>query len=214
VFSYGRGDPNTVTADFTGFRVQVDSEGRFVFPRVPPGAHSLSRAIPLPPPQENSFSIEHLEGVEIRAGETTTVTLGSGYTVSAHLRWAEGAIPVTSEEIFAIVQTPYPAELKQLMKGHPAMAELKQSPVFREFVRTARSIQAIVTSDGTVTAEGVRAGEYVLNVMVMPALDARQVGQRAFPRAKGEMSFTVPAEPPSGSLDLGEIVVDKFDGQP
>ena len=89
LFSYGGGAPNTVTADFAVFRAKTDANGRFVFPQVPPGKHSLSRLIPLPPPQKNSFNMQELEGIEIRPGETTTVTFGSGCTVSARLRWAD-----------------------------------------------------------------------------------------------------------------------------
>lgn len=214
LFTYGGGDPRTVSADVMSFRAKTDANGRFVFPQVPSGKHSLSRAIPLPPPQEESFSIEQLEGIEIRPGETTTVTLGSGYMVGARLRWADGVTNETNWNVLAVVHTPYPAEFEHALKDPATAAKLEHSPEFLEFIRTSRAIHADVTSDGTVTADGIPAGEYVLDVIVMPAPATKQVGQRVLPRARGQVSFTVPANPPNGSLDLGEIVVHNADSPP
>ena len=173
LFVYGGGDPDTISADFMGFRAKTDANGQFVFPQVPPGKHSLSCAIPWPPPHENSFNIEELGGVEIRPGETTTVNLGSGYAVSARLRWGDGVAPETNRNILAIVHTPYPAEIEHGPKDPATAAKLVHSPEFLEFRRAARSVQAVVSSDDIVTADNVLSGDYVLDIFVMP--EPRQV---------------------------------------
>jgi hypothetical protein len=54
------------------FSAKADELGRFVFPRVPPGTHKLMRlAAPGAPPVA-----EPLADVEIRPGETTTLSFG------------------------------------------------------------------------------------------------------------------------------------------
>jgi uncharacterized GH25 family protein len=211
LFIYGEGDFSTVSSDQPAFRVKTDTDGRFVFPQVPPGKHRLARLTPQPPPHEVMFTIEPSVDVEIRPGETTTVTLGSGYVVSGRLRWADGVPPDTNWNVLASVHTPSPPEFEQAINDPATSAKLQQSPEFQQFTRTARSAYALVSSNGTMTAEGVLAGDYVLEIYVMPKLAA---GQPVAPWVAGRVSFTVPADPPSGALDLGEIVVNKFDSTP
>ena len=210
-FGYGHGDLNGVSSDFLSFRVKVDTDGRFVFPQVPPGQHRVSGLIPRPPPHDTEFTVPQPVDIEIRPGETTTVTLGSGYAVSAQLRWIDGVKPETGENILARVRTPFPPSFEKAAKDPAGSAKLQQSSEFREFAKTVQIVTAVVTGDGSVTAEGILAGDYVLEVFVMPKAVA---GQRVVPLATGQVSFTVPANPANGSLDLGEIVVHKSDSPP
>jgi RNA polymerase sigma factor (sigma-70 family) len=215
LFGYGNGDFETVSLDYSGLLATTDADGRFVFPRVPPGWHILSHQYVRPDPVlGEALMSKFLTGVEIRSGETTNVTIGVGYAVTARLRWADDLSPATNGYVFGSVHTALPPAYEQAVKDPAASATLQQSPEFQEFTQKARSTQAVVTADGTVTAEGVPAGDYVLEITVMPEPAARQAGQRVFPRAKGQVSFTVPADPPSGTIDLGEIVVNKLDSTP
>ncbi|PYJ84508.1 MAG: hypothetical protein DME22_12610 [Verrucomicrobia bacterium] len=68
---YGGGDFNTISAG-SGFKAQTDAVGRFVFPQAPPGRHTLMPVVTL---SSNSWTSMPLTEVEVRPGETTSVTV-------------------------------------------------------------------------------------------------------------------------------------------
>ena len=66
-----------MSSDFTAYQVETDAAGRFVFAQVPPGQHKLVELVP----QSATLGLQSwvhqpLTGVEVRPGETTTVTVG------------------------------------------------------------------------------------------------------------------------------------------
>src|SRR2546428_10889253 len=109
---------NSVNFDFLSFRANTDAQGHFLFPKVPAGKYTVIRLVHQTP---NSFAHQPLPDseVEIRAGETSTVTLGgNGYTVRAHARWPAGVTPDKNWHLMASVHTALP----------PALAELDKDP--------------------------------------------------------------------------------------
>jgi hypothetical protein len=66
-----------------------------------------------------------------------------------------------------------------------------------------RHYQLKETSEGIFTAENVPPGEYVATVV------ANEASTNGIPRivARIELPVTVPADPPSGTLDLGELTL-------
>ena len=76
-FQHGQGDFRTVSTDFTAYQVETDANGRFVFAQVPPGQHKLMELVPEPGTAgSKSWSHQPLVEVEVRPGETATVTVG------------------------------------------------------------------------------------------------------------------------------------------
>jgi RNA polymerase sigma factor (sigma-70 family) len=73
LFEYGSGDRNALSAEFSRYQVKTDSAGEFVFPQVPPGKHRVVELIP--EGKQPVWSHHVLSSIEIRPGETTTVTL-------------------------------------------------------------------------------------------------------------------------------------------
>lgn len=73
-FQLGQGDFSTVISHPRTFVQEVDDQGRFVFPKVPPGKNILVWLEPIPGTQGASHSTRTLTEVETRAGETAFVT--------------------------------------------------------------------------------------------------------------------------------------------
>jgi hypothetical protein len=209
-FNLGNGDWNTVRADFTAYQTQSDAEGGFVFAQVPPGRHKLMRTTPQ---RETGGVTSWHDGekidIEVRPGETTTITLGgNSYSVTAQIRWPTGLKREANYRLFASIHTPMPHLPAGIEGNQEAMAKWAQSPEFQALARSAKDFPAAVAANDTLTASEVTAGQYVLSVMVIAeTTEPRGITQVA----TGEVAVTIPADPPSGTLDLGEIVLRKFE---
>jgi len=74
LFQYGIGDYQTISSDGARYQVKTDAAGRFAFSQVPPGKHKVVELV-----QEHGqpgvWSHHPLRDVEIRPGETTTLTI-------------------------------------------------------------------------------------------------------------------------------------------
>jgi hypothetical protein len=141
-----------------------------------------------------------MSDIEIKAGQTTTVSLGgNGYVVKAQLRWPEHFDYQSAEHISASVTTPVPEAL--LHADSPeAAAKLQASADIQEYQRTARHFAMSVAPDGTLEAENIPPGTYQIMVMaLMKGQDKRPLMKMA--------TFTVPSEPEIGTVDAGELVL-------
>jgi hypothetical protein len=197
---------NSISFDFLTFRAKTDAQGHFIFAKVPAGKYQVIRLVSVAP---NGFAHQPLPDseVEIRAGETSTVTLGgSGYTVKARARWPADVIPDKNWEFTASLHTALPPALAELEKDPNAAASLK--PEMEEFTRTARNFQASVASDYLLTVENVPAGDYTLSIMAFS--ESAQPQRPAF-SVYGYFPVTIPAEPANGSLDIGEVLLRKYE---
>ncbi len=106
----------------------------------------------------------------------------------------------------ASISTPLPPSLAALRNNPEAAAKWRQTPEFQEFSRNARHFTVGIGGDGTLTAENVLPGEYELTVMAILGLHG---GDKPTGSANGSVNLSVPAEPPNGSLDAGEILLRK-----
>jgi hypothetical protein len=213
LFSYGSPDVTAVHTSYEAYRVKTDQGGRFVFEQVPAGKHKVMKLVPVEEPWAGvTGAVTHVPvaDVDIRPGATTTITLGTGYSIKAVVRWPDGIKPNAGRRVFAHIQTGYPAGLGEAMKNAlnepAALAALQQSAEVQQYWQNARHFQAQVAGGQTVSADAIPAGNYLLSVGLEPEGPA---GQRPTSWISGEISFTVPAEPANGTLDLGEIVLSE-----
>jgi RNA polymerase sigma factor (sigma-70 family) len=194
-----------VSFDFMSFKVTTDAEGHFVFPQSPPGKLKLIHLAHVPP---NGFAHRPLPDgdVEIRSGETTTKNLGStGYIIKARARWPEGIAPGKNWHFFANASSAPPQSFLQAANDPAALAKLQVTAEFQEYTRKAVQLQANVTDDYAITIENAPPGDYVVSVIAF--LDAP--GEMKESVAGYSSSITVPADPPVGTVDAGEITLNK-----
>ena len=203
LLQFAQDDAASIGFDFSAFKVTTDAQGHFVFPQVPPGKLTIIHLAHEPP---NSFV--HLPlpdgDVEVRPGQTTTKTLGSGgYTIRAQARWPTDTKPGTNWHVMASITTSPPQAVLDAANDPAALAQLQSSPELRDYARTARHFPAEIAGDNRITAENIPPGNYTVFVL-------------GFSQAQEELSgslsgystpLTVPADPPTGTLDAGEIVI-------
>jgi hypothetical protein len=199
-------DRAQLTLDPQDYSVETDADGRFVFPKVPPGRLQLrrstrprlagSRADGFASLGSNAgapraggfgssgvFTIANpITEIEVRPGETKTVMLGA-YTVTARVRWPANLQREANWLVGGNVVTPLPNPSATLVSAMPYMP-------YTSLVEAA---------DGALVAEDLFAGSYEVRVLILDASGKL--------RAQAQVSMTVPADPPSGTLDLGEIVL-------
>lgn len=210
LFQCGQGDFNTVSSDFNAYQVKTGSDGHFVFAQVPPGKHKLVRLVQekgMPGGTSGTvWTHMPLLDVEIRPGETTTVTVGgANYRVTAHLRWPADLKREANWRVFAAIHTPFssppPADA---MNNPQALAAWQAMPEVKAALANMRQYPLTETAGDVLLAEDVPAGSFVLSVSVIQLPE--KAGQTKL-WAQAEVPVSVPADPPSGTLDLGEIVL-------
>jgi RNA polymerase sigma factor (sigma-70 family) len=207
LFQLGEPYSRAVSTSLDAYRVKTDETGRFVFKQVPPGKHKLVRLVPIGAGVQQHQPIGE---VEIRSGETTTTTIGTdGYYLTARVRWPEGWEPKRGQRVFASVQTALPAGLVSLIdqaQQDPVRdPQVRQSPEFQEYARSAHHIAAAFEMDfQSVSAEQIPPGDYLL---VISAMKEPAAGQSPVAPLVAQSSFSVPANPSSGTIDIGEMLL-------
>jgi RNA polymerase sigma factor (sigma-70 family) len=165
---------------FRFFTAETDADGHFVFPRVPPGQFNLFR---IEKQETIRGTVSYFRPVQnpaltVRLGETTTVPLVL-YKVTARLRLPPGVEMETNWNMSA------EAANTQNIAGEQVSESLKES------------------GDGTWLAEDLPAGDYTLEASVQDS-----AASEAFKaRLQSNKTFTVPGNTPTGTLDLGEIML-------
>jgi hypothetical protein len=197
---YGGG---LATISASGFKAQSDAHGHFVFPQAPPGRNKLMRVITL---SSNSWTSEPVTEVEIRPGETTSVTLGaSNCTVTVHLRWPDGVKRQGNWRVFASMDTSFPQLPAEVANNPQALSAWRQTPEFRALAAHARHYSLIEDMTGLWSAEDVAPGNYALAVNVVDPPTASGQGSN---RAHAHATVTVSADSAGQILDLGDIVLE------
>ena len=185
----------------------TDNEGRFAIPQVPAGKYQLmwnARG-------ENGVSTtKSVAEVEVRPGETSPVTFG-GYVVSVRLRWPADLVPGKSTRVGVVIHTPGPEPPAAIFQDPQALAQWVQSPETRALANSVRQYEFVERADGVWTAEGVQAG---VSYLVEARAGDGAATNGAPPIAYGRMSVTVPAEPVAGSIDAGELVLQRIKSAP
>lgn len=191
--------------DSKAYLVKTDREGRFVFPPVPPGRHRLMESKWVVEPgkatEAKVWILRPLLTVDIRPGETATVTVGGGgHTVRARLQWPEGMSRQPNWSFSGILWKASPAALAGAT--NPASALTAAVPALQPAVVDVRNFPLEEKPDGSWVAADVPAGRYVLKLLMFgPAV----AGEPSHPLARAEVPVVVPDDPPGGVLDLGEI---------
>ena len=210
-FSFSDISAESVAFDFDVSRVTTDSEGRITVDKLPPGHLNLVRHIPVHiSPGGGGWMDGEKTSFEIKPGETTTLTLGmSNYTVTARLVWPAGMQRQSNWQITVGVHTPMPPLPPEIVTNHVALQELMQTEEFKAVQQNARVFQATVNDDDLISAENVPPGEYDLSIFVISQPNNNSPvagGMVNFKEvARAEMRLTVPADPPSGTLDVGAV---------
>jgi RNA polymerase sigma factor (sigma-70 family) len=202
-------------ADFESdaWRATVDGEGKFALDHLPPTKLSLLRIRT----EKNGWSSIPEASFEIKSGQTTTLNLGaSNYIVTAHLTWPAGMERQSNWMINAWVHPPWPPIPPEVMNSEAARDAFLQSPEFAKYQAAIQNAQqnrqhfpGTVKDDGTVTIEGVSAGDFVLSMTAASPQETNNIesgGTHVFNAiAQGEMKLTIPVDPPAGTLNLGAV---------
>ena len=197
-----------VRFNFQAFQVKTDADGQFAFPRVPTGKWKLVYLQPQMNDGRTVWSHQTLQDVEVRAGETTTVLIGaSGYRILGRVVWADGQSLAATGRTTAMLHTPFPQPPDEVQNDPQAMQRWASSPGIQELAKSVRQFQCVITADGRLTVENVSAGEYELTVHANVGVMGSD-GKLALP-GLGKAQVTVPENPPSGTLDLGQILLRK-----
>jgi hypothetical protein len=122
--------------------------------------------------------------VQVRLGETAVVS-AAFYTVMARVSLASGVEMPANGSVRLFAYQPHPA------KDHAASASLNQ------------------TSEGSWVANDLPAGDYNLKASIVepPAIGSPPGTATTIREVRANLTFTIPADPLSGVLDLGEIVL-------
>jgi len=121
--------------------------------------------------------------------------------VTAHIVWPAGLQRQPDWQISAAVHTPAPPIPPEIMTNPAAMKELMATEEFKTFQKNARQFQATINADDTLSAEEVVPGDYELGIYVFSNPANKNFKQIAL----GSIKLTVPADPPSGTIDAGTV---------
>ncbi len=191
----------------------TDSDGHFHLSQVPAGHYTLSYGYTLPTGgRRGALS----KSVEVRPGETTKVNLGDGgYTLTVHLHWPAELKRETNMVIIGSVTGALEASMQRMATAAFSSAPedsiyfglsfagkrwTKLPPELQSTLQSANHYPFFASDDDTFVAEGVEPGSAVVTFVVPePARSKREVA------AAAAVAITIPAGPPDGTLDLGEI---------
>jgi hypothetical protein len=171
------------------FTAETDADGRFAFPEVPPGEFVVLKR-----DMQGNYRVQFPgPPTRVRPGETAVVN-AAFYTVTAQVSLPPGVELGTDRYVRVGVSLPSPEQLQ----GQPAIF---RNYMFRE------------SSEGAWVSEDLTAGDYTLAASVIES-DASDsaTGVLGLPRVAGyerlrtNVSFTVPADPSGGALNLGRIM--------
>jgi hypothetical protein len=198
--------------DHEKFSATVDAQGQFLFTQVPPGEHKVARWVPSPlPPSVGGRQLMPLADVAVRAGETTTLTIGGGYKVSVRLIGADDWSPGKGTQTFVMMRTGFPDVPAEIAGNAAALEQWRETPEIQEALKNAHGYVLNEEADGTWAAEGVVGGNtYTVDgsVFVPGATNAAPALI-----VSGRTTVVIPAEPADGKIDAGEIILHRAEAK-
>lgn len=166
-----------VTPGHGEFEATTDENGRFLFPKIPAGRHLLTV-------RTKRHGVEFSEAIapmEIRAGETNTIIVGAAsYTVKMRVHWPDGMTQQPNWVVHATLAPPG-WQLNRSLVGPHNFAKAR---------------------DGGWSVNDVDTRDYEL---IVEALDRNDGTNQPAVHAKATQSVSVPSDPPSGTIDLGDV---------
>lgn len=199
---------------------RTDKDGRFVFPRVPPGSPMLSHW-----DERSSIKSSKWDEIDVRPGQTVTVDLGAtGRPVVGRLvvppGW-ENKITFVSDKVHSgevsarrtdIPDLPMPPGFEKLspLEQLRAQVRLTRAPERKEYRRNMYAEEYVPRPDGTFRLDALRPGKYALAVRLFEH-DRENAMLEDVAGARAE--FTIPPTPPgvrfvAEPIDVGRIVLE------
>ncbi|HZO83930.1 MAG TPA: carboxypeptidase-like regulatory domain-containing protein, partial [Verrucomicrobiae bacterium] len=180
------GSPNTVRCGGS-FEVKTDSEGRFIFPLVPPGRIRLMEWVAGQSGAQSVRTGSSRKEVSVEPGQTLWVDLGGKtYRVTARIRVA-GDLQLPSDAVTQYLLWPSTGNTPD----HSSESVGRICPLKGN-------------SDGTWTARELMPGQYVFQIHIASRENP------GVPLTSGHSTAVmVPAAVPDAPIDFGEIVLGK-----
>jgi len=203
--------PTDVSLDsFNGFKTKTDAAGHFVFPQVPPGDFEMVKFISQNEGGRKLFTQAPLREVTVRSGETATIEIGkTGYTVTAKINWSSGEQAPANADFHGAIATdlPMPKPPVEIKNDAMALSQWWRSPDVQAARKLIHRFPLEIMPDGTMQAESVPAGDYVISAGYSQPFKPGEAPPLYY--FAGSLKITVPADPPTGTLDAGQIDIVK-----
>ncbi|MCB1128440.1 MAG: hypothetical protein KDM81_18235, partial [Verrucomicrobiae bacterium] len=196
-------NPQTLSLDFERFQVRTDQAGRFDFQRVPPGLVRLAQR------EEDSsggITSRPRRMLVVEAGTMEEIVLTEGVSLSVHPRWSTEPAAENPGQVMGFLRSPKPQIAPPLLEDPTALAAWARQPENRALLDAVGSYRLRQQPDGSWATDGVTPGSYLLRFEIRAQKDLRLV-------SKFEQPVTIPPDPPTGHIDLGEVVLQPADQQ-
>jgi protocatechuate 3,4-dioxygenase beta subunit len=198
-----------MTLHFNQFRVTSDSQGKITVEKLPPGQFILTRhsAVTVTPE-----SLGWMDGAktpfEIRAGETTTLNLGtSNYTVTAHLVWPTGMQRQPNWKVSGTFHTPVP-EITSELATNPAFA--KQRAQAMQQIQKGMFYPTTINNDNTIMVEDVAPGDYQMSIRISLPKASDSPNAVKTIKLMGMVKVPVPTDLMPGTFDAGDVQLEQI----
>ncbi|MBL9173939.1 MAG: sigma-70 family RNA polymerase sigma factor [Verrucomicrobiales bacterium] len=210
----GPGPSDGLQFDFSTYRLKTDAQGRFSRDRVPPIRLNLVRLTRQDRGNgQTSWSHGRAQVVEVKAGEVTEVLIGGrGYSVTLTPVWPAGSQASSGLRVMGGIHTAIPEPPAEAAGNPEALARWSQSAEIRELALRARHFEGRMQGDRMVVDE-VEPGDFMATLFVLKdapsgSTPGSPTVQGPMPVLMGRKPIHIPAEPGSGSLELGGISLE------
>ncbi len=193
-----------INFDWSAFKTNTDSQGRFAFSYVPPGKRQVVRLIPQ---GDRSWMWADQTPVTVKPDQTTNVKVGgSGSRIVGRMvtddakqkiDWESGRFSLHTE----LPRPPAP------FKSQKEVEEWNNSQETRVAREQYRNYQVTMRSDGSFRLDNVPAGKYTLDLVFTEPQEGRPMGMgQTVGRISKQLTVSDPsADPAQALLDLGKL---------
>lgn len=186
------------------FAAQTDTDGKFIFPNVPPGEYLIAQIQSAPESRES----QRVTAI-VRAGETTSVLLGGrGRPVIGRVVAAGADSPVDWKNARGIMTLKVPEVSRPDPQDRAGNYVWSQTEAAQNWARAQRSYPVAIAADGSFRVEDIEAGAYVLTISLRIPNPAQPTGLGKTGQITKE--FTI-GEMPGGRsdtpMDLGTLTI-------
>lgn len=183
----------------------VDPEGRFEFPKAPPGGLRVRQMTVRRASVSTVFkTVGRSEDVLVAPGKTENVTLGGGYMLTGRLRLPAGISVPKGGYLDVLFTIPGPKPPAGIRNNMQAVRQWAMTPETQALSRRAVYLGAMVQDNASFLADTIESGRHEMIVMVMPPPSA-QPWNPARPLATFTREVVIPEQPGEGRIDLGDI---------
>jgi uncharacterized GH25 family protein len=196
--------PGGINFDWSEFKADTDSQGRFSFSSVPPGQRQVVRLIP----QGNgSWMWADQTPVTVKPGQTTEIKVGgSGCRIVGRLAASDPTQKVDWQSGRFNLHTEFPRPPGPF-KSRQEAEEWNNSPAVRTARELYRNYPVAVGSDGSFRADNVPAGKITLDLTFTQPEEGRPMGMgQTVGRISKEITVAADSgDPAQAVVDLGTL---------